>query len=615
MFDHPDKIFLLILVFVVFLAFAKEWISAELVAIGALMACVFKGILVMGGGGDNDVLRVFSNPAPITIACMFILSAALDTTGVIESMGSWFERVAGSSAKKMLVVMIIIVALLSGFVNNTPVVVVFMPILLAICRKKEYMASKFLIPLSYAAIAGGTMTLIGTSTNLVASGIYADLVEQYNEGRLVKMENELMNIFTITPLGLVFVAITFVYLVTIGRKLLPDRVTLASVIDSDTGREFITHAFVREGSPLIGKMFKDTPLKKMRKARVIEVNRDGARLRDALPDTEFKLGDEIVFKGVLEGVMGISDHEGIDVRGTDGLGLEGIRTESAVLMEGILGPDSSLAGQTLKELNFRQRFGVLILAVHRRGKNLRERFEDSKLAFGDTLLVQGPAEKMNVLFAEKDFVNLSQPKHRVRRRKKAPIALASIGLFVTLGALGGCLGIPRIPVVELAMGGAFLVMVSRCIEPHEAYEAIEWKVVFMIFGMLGLGMAMQTTGLAQSIAMSVTSLIDSPIILLAAIYLLAAVMTEVVSNNAVAALLTPIAFTIAIEANLSAVPFIVAVMFGSSASFSTPIGYQTNTFVYGAGGYKFGDFFKVGFPLALIMWVVATLLIPILWPF
>lgn len=611
MFDSIDKIFLMILVGIVFLAFAKEWFSAELVAIGALMACVFKGVLVMDSNLDldNNVLRVFGNPAPITVACMFILSAALETTGVIESLGNWFERVAGSSAKKMLVVMIIIVALLSGFVNNTPVVVVFMPILLAICRKKDYMASKFLIPLSYAAIAGGTMTLIGTSTNLLASGIYADLAGKRG------LTNELDNMFVIMPLGLVFVAITFVYLVTVGNKLLPDRVTLASVIDSEENREFISHAFVRSGSALIGEKFVDTPLKKMRKARVIEVNRDGMRLRDPLPDTVFEEGDEIVFKGVLEGMMGISDQEGIDVRGTDSLGLEGIRTESAMLMEGILGPDSTLAGQTLKELNFRQRFGVLILAVHRRGKNLKERFEDEKLAFGDTLLVQGPAEKMNVLFEERDFVNLSQPKHRVRRRKKAPIAIAAILLFVLLGALGGFAGIPKLPVVQLAMGAALLVMVTKCIEPHEAYESIEWKVVFMIFGMLGLGMAMQTSGLAESMASAVTGVISNEYVLLAALYLMAAVMTEIVSNNAVAALLTPLAVGIAIPLGLSPVPFVIAVMFGSSASFSTPIGYQTNTFVYGAGGYKFGDFFRAGFPLAIIMWLVASVLIPILWPF
>lgn len=592
----------------VFLAFAKEWLSAELVAMGALLACVFKGILVFGGGGDNDALKVFSNEAAITVASMFILSAALETTGVIESLGNWFEKVAGKSPTKMLVVMIIVVALLSGFVNNTPVVVVFMPILIAICRRKDYKASQFLIPLSYAAIAGGTMTMIGTSTNLLASGIYADLMKQ--EG----LENELDNIFEITPLGAVFVVVTFIYLITIGRKLLPNRVTLASVIDTESSREFISHAFVTSDSELIGKQFANTPLKKMPKVRVIQINRKGERLLQAIDQVTFKHGDEIVFKGKIDAVIDVSESEGIEVRNKDGLGLEDIHTESAVLMEGIIGPESSLLGISLKELNFRQRFGVLILAVHRKGKNLKNQFEEVKLAFGDTLLVQGPKEKMNQLFSEKDFVNLSVPKRRVRRKKKAPIAIGVILLFILLGAFGGFLD-AKIPLVQLAVGGALLVTITRCIEPHEAYQSIEWKVIFMILGMLGLGMAMQTSGLAETIAKLVTGLVTNKYILLAVIYLLAAVLTEIVSNNAVAALLTPLAVGIALPLGLSPVPFVVAVMFGSSASFSTPIGYQTNTFVYGAGGYKFVDFFKAGFPLAVLLWILASILIPCIWEF
>ena len=602
---------------IVFLAFAKEWISAELVAMGALMACVFQGILVFGGGGSNDALRVFSNEAVITVACMFILSAALETTGVIESLGDWFERVACTSKTKMLVVMIIIVSLLSGFVNNTPVVVIFMPIIIAICRRKNYKASKFLIPLSYAAISGGTMTMIGTSTNLLASGIYSDLAIKHG------FTNELDNIFVIAPLGIIFVFITFIYLITIGRKLLPDRVTLAAVIDTESSREFISHAFIKENSSLVGVKYMDSPLQKMRNFRVIQVNRNGNIVLESLDILTFREDDEIIFKGAIETVVDLTENEGVEVRRQEsegegesegGLGLDDVRTESAYLMEGIIGPESSLLGLSLKELNFRQRFGVLILAVHRKGKNLKEHFEDVKLAFGDTLLVQGSREKMDQLFLEKDFVNLSEPKRRVRRKKYAPIAIGAIALFVLLGAFGGMIGF-KVPLVQLAIGGALLVMVTRCIEPREAYAAIEWKVVFMILGMLGLGMAMQTSGLAESIAHTVTGLITNKYILLAVIYLLAAVLTEIVSNNAVAALLTPLAVSVAIPLELSPVPFVIAVMFGSSASFSTPIGYQTNTFVYGAGGYKFGDFFKAGFPLAVILWIVASILIPIFWPF
>lgn len=604
-FETWQQAFLATLVVVVFVSFVKEWVSAELVAISALCACIFSGILSTDPNDSFNALKVFSHPAPITVACMFILSAALERTGVIEALGNWFEKLAGNSPTRMLIAMMALVAILSGFVNNTPVVVVFMPIVLGLCRKRDYKASKYLIPLSYAAIAGGTMTIIGTSTNLIAVGI----AEKHGLNSL--------GMFSITPLGILFVFVTFIYMLTIGRKLLPDRVTLATLIDNDVSREFITHAFIKKGSDLDGLPFTDSQLAKMKKARVIEVLRKGRRMRDSLKDITFESGDEIVFKGALEGVVGISKTEGIDVRGNASRGLEGIRTESALLMEGILGPESTMTGQSLKELNFRQNFGVLILAVHRRGQNLKERFEDEKLAFGDTLLVQGPAKKMRQLFHQRDFINLSEPKHTAFRVSKAPIAIVAILIFMVLGALGGRLGIPEIPIVQLALVSALLVLITNCVQPQEAYRAIEWKVVFMIFGMLGLGMAIEKSGLAQLIAQGMTESlgIDNPYIMLSLLYLLAAILTEIISNNAVAVLLTPLAIIIGQTLGVNPVPFVIAVMFGSSASFSTPIGYQTNTFVYGAGGYKFGDFFKAGFPLAIILWLMASALIPILFPF
>ena len=602
MFMSAEQIFLSILIVVVFSAFVKEWVSAELVAMGALLVCVLAGVLSMENGASDNALSVFSNPAPITVACMFILSAALERTGVIDKLGIWFEKLVGASPLKMLASLIVLVALLSGFVNNTPVVVVFMPIVLAICRKQGFKASKYLIPLSYAAIAGGTMTIIGTSTNLIASGIAID------KGM------KPFTMFEIMPLGLIFVAVTFIYLMTIGRKLLPDRVTLATLIDSSENREFITHAFVKSDSPLIGTAYVDTEIGKLKKVRVLEVLRKGRRVKEPLPEIRFEDGDEIIFKGKLSAVMGVSNTDGMDVRGNEKLGLEGMRTESAVLMEGILGPDSSLAGKSLKQLNFRQRFGVLILGVHRRGRNLKDRFEDEKLEFGDTLLVQGPGQKMRRLFEEKDFINLSEPQHVETRNKKSPIAIGAIVLFMLIGALSAPLGF-EIPVVQTALFCAMLVMITGCINPQEAYKAIEWKVVFMIFGMLGVGLAMSESGLAQLIGSSVESFQENPQLVLCLVYLVAAVMTELISNNAVAALLTPIAISVAIGMDVDPRPFVVAVMFGSSASFSTPIGYQTNTFVYGAGGYKFGDFFKAGFPLAVIMWLIASYMIPLIWPF
>ncbi len=285
-------------------------------------------------------------------------------------------------------------------------------------------------------------------------------------------------------------------------------------------------------------------------------------------------------------------------------------------MEGILGPDSSLAGKTLKELNFRQKYGVIIVAVHRRGRNLQERFEDVKLAFGDTLLVQGPARRMQQLFDLKDFINLSAPKETPYRTKKAPFAILSILAFMFVSLLSGLGVISPVPIVLTALVSAIFVLLTGCLNSNEVYQAIEWKVLFLIFGMLGLGQALQYSGITEMIATQVVKSIGQvdPRILIALFYLLAAVLTEMVSNNAVAALLTPLGIIVSIQLGVDARPFIAAVMFGSSASFATPIGYQTNTFVYGAGGYKFGDFFRAGFPLAVILWIVASVMIPVFWP-
>ena len=596
--------FLAILIVVVFVSFVKEWLSVEVVALIAMFLCVAVGILPLEG--VSGALSVFSHPAPLAIGCMFIISAALERTGVIELLGDWFEEVAGKSERAMLIWIILIVALLSGFVNNTPVVVVFMPVILGICRRKEWKSSRYLIPLSYAAIVGGTVTIIGTSTNLIAAGIAEDA------------GMETFGMFEVTKLGIIFCVITAIYLLTIGRKLLPDRTTLASLIDTESSREFITHAYLSEGSPLVGKEFAETPFAKIRKLRLIEVRRNGLRVRVPMKEIRFRDGDELFFKGSPDGVLDVHKTEGIEAAAQeepDEFGLEGVQTESAVLMEGILGPDSSLAGKSLAEIKFRQQFGVIILAVHRRGRNLQEKFEDTKLAFGDTLLVQGSAEKMRRLFEQRDFINLSAPTTQEYRKKKAPWAIGALIVFVILGALGGFGVIDKIPTVQLALGAVLFVLLTGCLDPKEAYQAVDWRIIFLIMGMLGIGQAMIHSGLLGAVADQVEAVCGgmNPVVILALLYLLAAVLTELVSNQAVAVLLTPLAIQLGVQMGIEPRALVVAVMFGASASFSTPIGYQTNTYVFGAGGYKFSDFFRVGFPLAVILWIAASFLIPVFW--
>lgn len=589
---------------VVFLAFVKEWAPPDLVAMGGFILLILAQVVDV-----NPALAVFGSSAPVTVASMFIVSAALERTGLIEALGNKFEGAAGASEVRVLIVLLVSVAGLSAFVNNTPVVVVFLPIVLRHCRKFDLKASRFLIPLSYAAIVGGTCTIIGTSTNLIASGIAVD------QGMIP------FGMFEVAKLGLVFVALTLLYLLLGGRKLLPDRVTLSTLFESEEGREFLTQAFVNESSPLVGVAFTESPLAKMRELRIIEVMRDRQPLRTPLNEVVFQANDHLMFKTRAGGVMEINDTDGLDLtpntaassdaKTNSDLGLGNLKTESAVLMEGIVGPDSRLVGKSLKELNFRQRFGVLILAVHRSGENLRERFENVKLEFGDTLLVEGPVGRMKALFAEKDFVNLSKPRERPLRRQKAPIVLGALLLFM----VGGAVWAEYIPI--LAMAAVLVILLGRCIDPVEAYEAVEWRVIFMIFGMLGIGLALQESKAAEWLAASTVDIFGrfGPHVILSVIYLLSATLTELISNNAVAALLTPIAIGLALTLDVDPRPFVIAVMFASSASFVTPIGYQTNTYVYGAGGYKFTDFTRVGLPLAVILWLVASFLIPILWPF
>jgi di/tricarboxylate transporter len=582
------------LVATVFTAFLREWASPDLVALGAMGV-----LLVTGTLSADETLAVFSNSAPVVIGCMFVLSAGLERTGAIDSLARVFMRLAGKNERRAQLALAFLTLPLSAVVNHLPVVVVFVPVVLALARNSNLKASRLLIPLSYFSILGGTCTLIGTSTNLLVSGI------AHRRGLAP------FGMFEITPLGITYAVVGVAYLLIFARKLLPYRESLAALIGGGMPRLFLTQAVISNASPLVGKTIAETPLARLREARIIDVVRDGEQLETPLDNFRLAAGDQLLLETPVSGVKGIKEMSGVLFQSEAGLGVATTGEREAVLMEGIIGSRSTFLRKTLRDLNFRKRYGVHILAVHRQGENLREHFDDVELAFGDTLLVQGPAEGIHRLMQERDFLSLTEPTQHAFRRHKAPLAIMAIGSVIVLSAFH------VLPIAALALIAAIFVVFTRCLDIEEARAAVEWRILYMILGMLALGTAMETTGAAHLIARGVTGAVGrfGPAVTLSGTYLVATLLTELISNTAVAVLLTPIAFEIAAAMGVDARPFAVAVMFGCAASFATPIGHQTNTYVFGAGGYRFSDFPKIGAPLNILFWIVASTLIPIFWPF
>ena len=578
----------------VFGVFVRESLPVDMAALGGM--CL---LLVMGVLDESDLGKVFSNPAPMTIGAMFVLSEALTRTGAIDWLAAKFATWAGTSALRALLVLALIVMPLSAFLNNTPVVVVFLPVLMAYSRRTGIRASKLLIPLSFLSILGGATTLIGSSTNLLVAGVAASSGEPA------------FSIFEISKLGIVYAVIGFLYIYFIGHRLLPDRDTVSSLLDAEDTRRFSSAAEVLVDSPLIGNRLVDVPLFADRsKVVVYEVNRRGRRVEDIPLDALLlEERDVLWFRASSKALAEFRAAEGI-VLLPEKAGEEGGGTE-VMTVEAIIGSKSGLAGKTVRNSGIRRRFGVVVMAVHRKGVNLKEGYHDLKLAFGDTLLLEGPVHGLAQLRKEDDFLSLNESEVKVPRKSKILFAIGALTIAVALSAIG------VMSITSAALIAAVAVTLLGCLEVRDAYRSIEWNILFLIYGMLGIGLAMEKTGGAELIANQLVGLTADlgPVFVLAAIYLLASLLTEVVTNNAVAIILTPIVISVAASLDVDPRPLIVAVMFGASASFLTPIGYQTNTYVYGAGGYKFSDFLKVGIPLNLVLWVAATILIPLFWPF
>jgi len=583
------------LMVVVFMTMIVERLRSDVIAGCAMVFLMLGGVL-----SPQELFQVFGNEAVVTVACMFVLSSALERTGVIARMGALIDPYVGRTDLSLSLFLLPLVAVLSAFINNTPVVLVFMPMVMAIAARQNIRPSKLLIPLSFASIFGGCCTLIGTSTNILVSSTAERMGERPFE------------MFDLTLVGSILAVVGMVYLWTFGRKILPERDTLSTILQTTQNRQFFTEAIVVPGSSLIGQRLSDSPIASLPKARIIEVIRGDDLIGVALNEIVFEAGDRVRMSTVLSSVMELKDLSGLEIQQQDGLdGLEWVGTQKAALVECVVSPRSSMMGKTIARVDLRRAFGVLVLAVHRHGVNLREKLQSTVLQYGDTLLLEGTETAIKRLRESRDLIVLGEQPHLLPLKHKQWLAGLSIVFMVVASVF------TSMPIGALALSAAIFVILSGCLDMDEAYKAIDWRVIFLICGMLGIGLALEKTSGVGWLAENMIALFGyyqcPGFVIISGIILLTSVLTTFLSNNAVAVIMTPIAIEVAQFFEMNPAPFMVAVAMGASACFASPVGYQTNALVYGAGGYVFRDFIRVGLPLNLLIWLTASIAIPSIW--
>ena len=584
--------FVLLLTIAAVVLFVTEKFSTDIVAILVMVVLLVSRVLTPAEG-----LAGFANTATITVGAMFVLSAGMFRSGAVNFVGRGLGRLARHSSGLMLFVLMVGVGVLSSFLNNTAAVAILIPVVIVVARRADTSPSKLLMPLSFASMFGGMCTVLGTSTNILASAIS----EQAGLGAF--------GMFEFTKLGVIFFAVGVTYMMTVGRKLVPDHRGRGDLTTSFGLGDYLTDLILQAGSKSVGRPLASAPLVKDLGIEVLQIRRGEDTLRPT-PETILCENDVLRIQGNLRTINELKDRAGVafgmSVKWRD----EDLQSTDTRLVEAVVGPSSPLAGKSLAESRLRENFGASVLAVRQHGTLRHSEFENITLMPGDTLLIDVPNDQIEHLTEQRVFLVVSRAGIPRFNWPKAAKALAIVVSVVVVAATG------LLPIVAAAATGALAMVLSRCISTDEAYGAIEWNVLFLLAGMLSLGAAMEKTGASTMLAEGMVNAVGGfgPIALLAAFFGATMLLTEVMSNNATVALLLPIAITTAHSIDANPRTFMFAVVFAASSSFMTPVGYQTNTMIYGPGQYRFVDFVRVGAPLNLIFWILGVLLIPWFWP-